>query len=341
MSDKRSLSRAEIVRRRRAERTTKELEITTKRALKPIVPVTSRMRVVSNSPVPKPAKNSRRFNIALHLPEFHLSKPKFNLPQLSLPRIHFYHTNWRYVSIGLVLVLGVLLYFAFTLPYFYIPAATVFGNNRLTREEINYVLDVSGESIFIVQPQELQARLLMAYPELASAEVQVYLPNHVYVTIVERQPVIFWEQKDQGYTWVDASGIAFRPRGLVTGLIPIVALNEPPAGIASDPFSPTPYVQKELVDAILALAPLVPDGAALTFDSAHGLGWDDPRGWQVVFGTSAHDMPMKMRVYQTLVNSLLARGITPEFISVKFADAPFYRAVNNQTEEETFVDSGQ
>jgi cell division protein FtsQ len=337
MSEKRSLSRAEQVRRRRAERTTKELEITTKRALKPIVPVTRRTPTIPMASVPKPAKDSRRFNIALHLPGFHFSKPK-----LTMPRFHFHvHTNWRYVSIGIVLVLGVLLYLAFTLPYFYIPAATVLGNNRLTREEVNAALGVSGESIFTVQPQELQTRLLMAYPELASAEVQVYLPNHVYVTVMERQPVLFWEQKDEGYTWVDAAGVAFRPRGLVTGLVPIVALHEPPAGIADDPLSPTPYVQKELVDAILALAPLVPDGSTLTFDSVHGLGWTDPRGWQAVFGTSAHDMPLKMRVYQSLVNSLLARGKTPEFISVKFVDAPYYRAFENQSEEETFVDSGQ
>lgn len=340
MSERRPLTRAEIVRRRRAERMDKELETAARRALKPMAKVTSRAPMTPSASTPTPAK-SRRFDAALPFPGFRLSKPKFKAPNLRLPHIRFRHTNWRYVSIGLAVALGALLYFAFTLPYFYIPAASVFGNRRLTQEEINAALGVSGESVFFVQPQELQMRLLAAYPELQLAEVRVDLPNRVYVTVVERQPVIFWEQEGEGYTWVDASGVAFRPRGLETGLIHVIALDTPPAGIAEDPFSPTPYVKQELVDAILTLAPLVPQNAALTFDSIHGLGWDDPRGWRAVFGIGAQDMPMKMRVYQALVDSLLSRGVTPALVSVKFVDAPYYRLLYDRSAEENVVDSEQ
>ena len=44
MSDKRELSRAEVARRRRAQRAVKEMEQTKKQATRPIVPVTSRAR---------------------------------------------------------------------------------------------------------------------------------------------------------------------------------------------------------------------------------------------------------------------------------------------------------
>lgn len=331
MSEKRRLTRAEIVRRRRAERMTRELEQTTQRALKPMVPVTTRTPAVSAPAVPKRREHRRRYHAALGLPAIRIGTPKLHIPRLQ--------PGWRLASALIALALGALIYLALTLPYFYIPAATVLGNNRLTREEINAALGVSGQSIFTVQPQDLKARLLMTYPELLSAEVKVYLPNHVYVTVMERKPVIFWQQEGEGYTWVDASGVAFRPRGFVEGLIPVIALDEPPAGVASNPLSPTPYVQKELVDAILALAPLVPAGSTLTFDSVHGLGWTDPRGWRVVFGVGAHDMPLKIRVYQSLVDSLTARRITPQFISVQFADAPYYRIAADQ--EASFGDSGQ
>ena len=90
------------------------------------------------------------------------------------------------------------------------------GNNRLTREEIEAVTGVIGQSIFTVQPDEVATRLRMNYPELLSAQVNVYLPNHVYVTVTERQPVILWQQ-DGGYTWIDATGVAFRPRGVGDG----------------------------------------------------------------------------------------------------------------------------
>jgi hypothetical protein len=181
----------------------------------------------------------------------------------------------------------------------------------------------------------------MNYPELLSAQVNVYLPNHVYVTITERQPVIAWQQ-DGGYTWIDATGVAFRPRGLVAGLVPVIGLTVPPVGTPSldDPFSPPPYMQKELVDAILALAPTVPADSMMVFDRSFGLGWTDSRGWKSFFGTSAPDMPLKVRVYQSLVDSLVSQGKIPAIINVTYPDAPFYRMADVASQELP-VDNGQ
>lgn len=336
MSDKREVTRAEAARRRRAQRAVKELEQTKKHATRPIVPVTSRTRPAPVSSRPILVAKPRRFNIALGLPEFHLQKPKFIMPRM--------RANLRFASILVALLLSVSIYLAFSLPYFYVPSATVLGNNHISKEEITTVLGVVGQSIFTVQPDELESRLRLNYPEMLSADVKVYLPNHVYVTVSERVPVILW-QKGDGYTWVDAEGVAFRPRGLQAGLVPVVAVDEPQPGIAStdDPLSPPPYMQKELVNAIVALSPLLPAGQTMTFDSTHGLGWKDPRGWQVYFGTTANDMPLKIRVYQSLVDSLMARSVFPEYINVMYPEAPYYRMAIKQTEvttEET-VDSGQ
>jgi hypothetical protein len=185
------------------------------------------------------------------------------------------------------------------------------------------------------------ARLRTNYPELLSVQVKVYLPNHVYITVAERQPVIAWQQ-DEGYTWIDATGVAFRPRGLVVGLVPVIGSAVPPIGSPplDDPLAPPPYMQKELVDAILALAPTVPADSIMVFDRSFGLGWIDSRGWKSFFGTSAQDMPLKVRVYQSLVDSLVKRGIVPSFINVMYPDAPFYRAVEVE-EKELTLDSGQ
>ena len=335
MSDKRELSRAELVRQRRAQRTLKEMQQTTQRALKPIATVTS--RAVPTRPVIKPKRvdenRSRRFNVALGLPEIHLHKPNIAMPRL--------RGNWRLASFFIAILLGTAIYFALTLPYFHVPSATVLGNNRLSREELDSVLSVTGQSIFMVQPDEVAARLRMNYPELASAKVNVYLPNHVYVTVTERQPVILWQQ-DSGYTWIDPTGVAFRPRGEAAGLVSVIGLTTPPAGIASldDPFSPLPFLQKELVDAILVLSPNVPAGSTMIFDPTYGLGWNDSRGWQAFFGTSARDMALKIRVYQSLVDSLASRGRIPVFISVVYPDAPFYRMANVEVQEVT-VEDGQ
>ncbi len=325
MSDKRDLSRAEQVRKRRSDRTIKEMEQTKERAVKPAVKVTSRTKTVPIVIAPK-QKERRRYNVALGLPEIHLRKPKFSMPR--------FHGNWRWASLVVVLVLGVAVYLAMTLPYFYVPSATVLGNERYTREEINAVLGVTGASIFTVQPDEVRTRLLVNYPELLSAEVKVYLPNHVYVTVAERKPVILWQQ-GSGYTWIDATGVAFRPKGAANGLVAVNGLDVPPAGISSstDPLSPPPYITTELVDAILALSPLVPAGTTMTYTAADGLSWTDPRGWHAVFGTSAYDMPLKMRVYQSLVDSLSQRGRIPELINVVYPEGPFYRMADSGIDE--------
>ena len=334
MRDRRELSRAELVRRRRAQRTAKEFEQSSRRALKPIVPVTARIPAHAVTSKPRLVAKPRRFNVALGLSELLLQKPHFSIPR--------FHANWRMISILSVLLLGGTIYLTLTLPYFFVPGATTLGNNRLSSAEINTVLGVTGQSIFAVQSQEIETRLLMNYPELLSAEVNVYLPNQVYVTVAERQPVILW-QIGAGYTWIDAAGVAFRPRGFVEGLVPVSALDEPPAGAEADTLGPPPYMQRELVDAILALSPLVPAGSTLTFDSAEGLGWTDSRGWKVSFGASPKDIPLKMRVYQSLVDSLIARGRFPEIINVVYADAPFYRMPENAIEDSTeeIVSSGQ
>jgi|SRR5688572_21384319 len=329
MTNKSELTRAEIVRRRRNERAAKEITQTAQQALKPMVKVTSRTPTMPiNTVMPKRAQKTRRFNLSLGLPEIHFPKPNFTLPRFR------FQANWRLTSLIIALVLGVVIYLGLSLPYFYVPQATVLGNTRITREEINAVLGVTGQSIFTVQPDEVQKLVLMNYPELLSAEVNVYLPNHVYVTVTERVPVILWQQ-GQGYTWIDSTGVAFRPRGFADGLVLVNAIDTPPTGTPSvtDSLTPTPYMQEELVDAIIALYPLVPANTILTYTLADGLGWTDPRGWVAAFGTTAHDMPLKIRVYQSLVDTLTAGRRTPEYISVVHPEGPFYRMAETNSEE--------
>jgi cell division septal protein FtsQ len=330
MSPKRDLSRSDAARQRRANRTVKELEQTTKRALKPVNPTVTRSPRRTNAAVPpRRVENLRRFNVALGTPGVSVrSRPAFNLPML--------FSNRQLYSLAIVFVLGLAIYLVLSLPFFHVPSVTVLGNARLTREEITTVTGVIGQSIFTVQPQDVEFRLRMNYPELSLVQVQTYMPNHVYVTIEERAPVILWQQGDS-YTWIDAQGVAFRPRGSADGLVQVIGLGNPPLGtdVAADSSAPPPFMQRELVNAILALAPNVPAGSTMFFDPKDGLGWKDSRGWNAVFGTSIKDIPLKVRVYQSLVDSLMNQGKTPSIINVAYPDAPFYRSAETQAEDVT------
>jgi hypothetical protein len=186
-------------------------------------------------------------------------------------------------------------------------------------------MGVAGQPIFLVTPAELETRLRLNYPELVSVKVDVTLPNVVSVNVTERQPLIRWEQGG-GYTWVAEDGVAFRPRGEMSGLIPVLALSAPPVeGSGSDPLVPAPFISAEMVEALQGLVAHVPQGTPILYDAGFGFGWNDPRGWRVYFGTKANDVELKIRVYESMVNSLTQRGIRPALINVTHPTAPYYR----------------
>ena len=170
-------------------------------------------------------------------------------------------------------------------------------------------------------PRDLQQRLRLNFPELLDADVSVWLPNKVMVEVRERKPVIVWQQ-DGGYTWIDETGVAFRPRGAAEGLITVQAQNAPvPVTSAqSDPLSPAPFISSDLVEAARALAPHAPKGQSMTYDAQYGLGWSDNRGWQVFFGEQARDVALRLRVYDSLIQMVSSKGIHPEFISVQYPE---------------------
>jgi len=122
--------------------------------------------------------------------------------------------------------------------------------------------------------------------------------------------------------------IAVPPRGQVDGLVTVTAAGSPPTPGNLDltqTIGARPFLTPELSAAIAALAPQVPEGAALVYDPRYGLGWSDPRGWQAYFGKNNSDIAVKLAVYQSMVDHLAERGIQPTLVSVEYPNSPFYR----------------
>ncbi len=203
---------------------------------------------------------------------------------------------------------------------------TMTGNQFVLVEEVDSVLGLDGMHAFLIVPEEVETALRLNFPEILSAEVSVELPNRVVVNVTERQPVLRWEQGG-AYTWVDAEGVAFRPRFEVGGLVVVSASGNPPAGpkSESDPLAPVPFVSPDIVQTARLLNPYMPQGSVLLYDPKYGIGWNDNRGWTVWFGSTAEQVDVKLRVYIVLVDSLAQRGITPTFINVAYPNAPYYR----------------
>ena len=319
MSRKKELTHSELVRLRRAKENVRLMERAADEATRPVPPITRRAtKQDAVRSKRKPARASgarRRFQIALHL-------PRKDVRSISIPRPR---VSWRLFSFLFAGVLGATLYLAFNLPQLRVTQAQITGIQMLSLAEVNSVLNVSGRPIFLLKPEELETRLRLNYPELISVQVAVALPNLVSVNITERRPVIRWEQGG-GYTWISEDGVAFRPRAEASGLISVTALSGPNVEVSGgDALTPAPFISAEMVQALKGLAGHVPPNTQILYDPGFGFGWNDPRGWQVSFGTSARDVELKIRVYESMVNSLTQRGIQPVMINVTYPTAPYYR----------------
>jgi hypothetical protein len=229
------------------------------------------------------------------------------------------------VSFLMAALFGTAIYFAFHLPQLRVTEAQLTGNQILTPADVNAVLNLAGQPIFLISPVEVETRLRLNYPELVSVRVSLALPNQVTVNVAERKPIVRWEQGG-GYTWIAEDGIAFKPRGEIAELISVVAESAPPVGgSAADPLHPAPFISVDMVQALKGLAGHVPPGEPILYDARMGFGWTDPRGWRVYFGATGKDVELKMRVYESMVASLIQRGIHPALINVTYPTAPYYR----------------
>lgn len=324
MSDRKNSSRAERVRKRRSsapEPKAPKVQARRKKAVsrtysQELPPLTAR-GVVNDFAIERRKKaHRRRFNAIL-------SMPNLQERSLSLPKVRF---GSRVVSFSLALLLGVSLYLAWSLPTFRVSAATVTGNQFIPANEVIDMLGIRGQSIFLLVPSQVERRTILEHYELASVSVSIALPNQVTIHVTERQPYIRWQQ-DGTYTWIDESGIAFRPRGEAQATIMVQASTPPPAPLilSAEQTDPTPFMSPDMVEALKALAPIVPAGMPILYDQATGLGWSDPRGWRVEFGNDFKNIATQILVYQSMVDMLGQRGIQPVVVNVAHPSAPFYR----------------
>jgi cell division protein FtsQ len=303
---------------RRSHRATKTRKARPQSSTQKEVPVLVRGGVYG-VPMPQRQKTKarRRKDVALNVPGAEIRLP-------SLPAIQF---GWRALSGFLALMLAGMLYYAWYAPYVQVQRADISGLNRLNEDEINLVLGISGQPIFLMDPKTMETLLKDNYPEFTSVDVRVEFPNKVHVKVEERQPILLWKQDDNS-VMVDASGFAFPIReSNETAPTLVVEANDSPSvkpSITNADVTQARFMDVDMVSAIVSMSAVVPANIPILYDQQHGLGWKDKRGWDVFFG-DAQDIDMKLSVYQALVKKLKQEKIEPVLISVEFVHAPYYR----------------
>jgi cell division protein FtsQ len=324
-----STSRSQFVRQRRTSRFGIKLGPKSPKP-KPAVKVTPRRTSRPDSGylpgtprlVPSERKTrSYRSQTSAQQYAFSLGRAEVRAPIISLPQF-----GPRWLSAAATALLVFLLFTLWNSSTFAVSSAELVGAQRLDVAEINASLGLHGQPIFTAVPAQLTAELRADFPDVSAASIHIGLPNRLVVDVTERTPLLAWTQNG-AVTWIDANGIAFPPRGAVQGLIPVSATGTPPQ-LTNDPSVPLyerPYLPSAMVQAMTVLYPYLPKDVTMTYDPQYGMGWNDTRGWSVYFGQSTADIPMKIKVYQAIVDTLTSQGIQPSLISVEYLDAPFYK----------------
>ena len=270
-------------------------------------PVLSRSEIgvntaaVDNRPIPR-----RRVDVAV------ASGAEIRLP--AMPSVH---NKWRVLSgvIMISLLMGLILFTQSGL--FTVTNIEMQGLERFTEGEIAQAINITGSSIFFINPERVKRDLQITYPALSDIDIQVGWPASVSISLVERYPVLAWNW-DGHVRWVDKNGVAFEPLDEGLDVVQVKSAMLPPT--IKDRF-----VDPRLVNSVAALAGYIPENVDLIYDTDHGLGWKDARGWIVYFGFNDDDAEKKMNVYLSLVNYLDGKRITPGMINVEFIDSPYFR----------------
>ena len=262
------------------------------------------------------ARPRRRYDVTLNVPG----------AEMRLPAIPEVHLGWRVVSLGLVVMFGLLLYHLMTSPLYQVESAEITGLQRLSARDVNLLLGLTGQPVFNVDAAALVTRLEEEFPEFASAAVEVGFPDRVVIQVEERQPILTWVQ-DGVTRLVDAQGMAFPLRNLndqAPALVveahgaPVI-VGEPSLMQATEEFLPV-----DLISAIVSISAHAPQGTPIVYDPSRGLGWRDTRGYDIYFG-DIRDMDVKVHVFNAIVTELDRQGLTPRLISVEHVNNPYYR----------------
>lgn len=226
--------------------------------------------------------------------------------------------SWRIISLLIIICLSGVLALFFLSDVFYVRSISVGGLRYLTKEEVFTYANIANMHVFWVEPSYVRANLLES-PTVADAEVRIgWPPNMVNIVVQEREPALVWEQNGVAL-WVDIQGNVMAQREARPDLIRVSVDNPTVDG----PLGNSGRVDVEVVYGLLQLQDLRPDIEVWRYDPAKGLGFRNENGWDIWLGTGT-GMPEKMLIYNTLVQTITARGIQPGEINIVNPDAPFY-----------------
>lgn len=277
--------------------------------------------------VPKAARQRKRRN--------QRSRRRSRIPVGSIKQVVF---SARWISLLLLAIVTAALVLIGMDENFYLTVIPVDGTVSVPASEIVEASRLAGAHIFAVDPEVAAARVAEV-PGVINAAVSLSWPNQVLIEVQEDSPAAVWQEGEHQF-WVTDNGRLIPVRATVPGLLliesempaaaaPVVSEgaieNGEDTAVTTDPQSNLAFIPEAVLTGAEQLRKLRPNIEKLYYRGDSGLSYQDGRGWRVYFGTGT-DMNQKLVIYETIVADLLARGLTPQYISVSNQEKPYYRA---------------
>lgn len=199
---------------------------------------------------------------------------------------------------------------------FYLTSIPVEGARAFSASEIVATSGLANVHIFAADPNDAALRI-GELPGINSAEVHLKWPNVVEIQVSESEPLALWKQNGRTF-WIDEFGQLIPARANVPGLLLIESELD-------DEAAEEAYVADDVLSGALRLRALRSNIEHLYYDPGNGLSYQDGRGWRAYFG-SGLNMEQKLVVYETVVEDLLERAVSPTYISVRNESKPYYMA---------------
>ncbi|OQY22054.1 MAG: hypothetical protein DRJ03_26650 [Chloroflexi bacterium] len=202
----------------------------------------------------------------------------------------------------------------------YVYHADVVGTARVSPDEVFRASGLLGLHALWVRPAEVESRILAELPGLESARVACgVLDEKCTITVVERQPRVTWDEEGKLW-WIDADGIIFAAPGtLAEGWLVQGPLPRDGDG----------RLDERVRVALSELWSVGADVSRLLYVPGRGLTFTDERGWRIILGQGP-GMAERWRALEWLTADLKARGLTPQFVDVRFPDVPYYSLTNER-----------
>jgi cell division septal protein FtsQ len=236
-----------------------------------------------------------------------------------LPAIPSIRIGSRLVSILLISITILVLRYSFTSSYFNVERATVLGNKILNDSQVRSIAHVDDRLVFLIDPREVEERLSQ-FPEVYKATVSLHWPNQVKIHVVERKPVVEWNDAGRIW-WISLDGVAFIQHGTWPELVQ-VSTSEPTLKISKEPLDPV--IAPWVVNAAVRLNSRLPEIPILKYEKERGLWLEDSNGWRVYFGIEG-DMDLKVDIYRAMVEQLSEKHARIDLVSLENQAAPYYR----------------